>query len=408
MVEEVDSSAAATEREADSADRNDARASSGPLFGQASLTVKDDEGGRKRLVLAGDWRHHGVGEVSEQLAELQKNPGAEEVIVDLAAVDHIDTAGAWLIRRLQAAMRTAQVGFSVEGAGESTRALLLAVPESLDDGRQEKEAVPLFERLFAPTGKIVYSVYDDIVASLFILGSAVRGAQEKLEKSGRVAPAAIISQIDHMGVRAVPIIALMSFLIGAIIAQQGAFQLRYFGAELFVVDLVGILQLREIGVLLTAIMIAGRSGSAITAEIGSMKMREEVDALKVMGLNPVGVLVFPRLVALTVALPLLTIIANFAALFGAAVVTWTYSGITPDVFLGRLQEAADISTLIAGMIKAPFMALIIGIVASVEGLKVGGSAESLGRRVTASVVKAIFVVILVDGLFAIFYAAIEF
>ena len=139
-----------------------------------------------------------------------------------------------------------------------------------------------------------------------------------------------------------------------------------------------------------------------------MKMREEVDALKVMGLNPIGVLVFPRLLALVIALPLLTIIANFSALFGAAVVTWTYSGITFDVFLGRLREAIDMSTVLSGIIKAPFMALIIGIVASVEGLKVGGSAESLGRRVTSAVVKAIFVVILVDGLFAIFYAAIDF
>ncbi len=211
-----------------------------------------------------------------------------------------------------------------------------------------------------------------------------------------------------MGVKAVPIILLMSFLIGAIIAQQGAFQLRYFGAEVFVVDLVGILQLREIGVLLTAIMIAGRSGSAITAEIGSMKMREEIDALVVMGLNPVGVLIFPRLVALTVALPLLTIVANFAALAGAALVAWAYSGITLEVFLTRLHESVDISTVLAGLIKAPFMALIIGVVSAVEGMKVGGSAESLGLHVTSAVVKSIFVVILVDGLFAMFYAAINF
>jgi phospholipid/cholesterol/gamma-HCH transport system permease protein len=251
-------------------------------------------------------------------------------------------------------------------------------------------------------------VWNDAVAAMFILGSAVRGAQLKLGRRSGVSPAAIVHQIDHMGVRAVPIILLMSFLIGAIIAQQGAFQLRYFGAEVFVVDLVGILQLREIGVLLTAIMIAGRSGSAITAEIGSMKMREEVDALKVMGLNPVGVLIFPRLVALTVALPLLTVIANFASLFGAASVAWAYSGITFATFISRLHEAITLSTVLSGMIKAPFMALVIGIVAAVEGLKVGGSAESLGQHVTASVVKAIFVVILMDGLFAMFYAAIDF
>jgi phospholipid/cholesterol/gamma-HCH transport system permease protein len=379
-------------------------------IGKAAAELQDDSaGGSARLMLSGDWRHHGVAGVNDMMLELPGHVRADELIVDMRGVDHIDTAGAWLIRRLQAGMRAAKKGFRVEGADDKQTSLLLAVPEELK--REEAKSAPaqtLFERAFTPVGRVMYDVFDDIVAALFILGSAVRGAQMKTRKSTGVSPAAIVSQIDSMGVRAVPIITLMSFLIGAIIAQQGAFQLRYFGAELFVVDLVGILQLREIGVLLTAIMIAGRSGSAITAEIGSMKMREEVDALKVMGLNPVGVLVFPRLVALTIALPLLTIIANFSALAGACAVTWAYSGITPDVFLQRLQEAVDIPTVLAGMIKAPFMALVIGIVASVEGMKVGGSAESLGQRVTASVVKAIFVVILMDGLFAIFYAAIEF
>jgi phospholipid/cholesterol/gamma-HCH transport system permease protein len=155
-------------------------------------------------------------------------------------------------------------------------------------------------------------------------------------------------------------------------------------------------------------MVAGRTGSAITAEIGSMKMREEIDALTVIGLNPIGVLVFPRLVALVIALPLLTIVADVAALVGAAAVAQVYSGISADAFISRLRIAVDLSTYFAGLIKAPFMALIIGVVASAEGLKVGGSAESLGRRVTSAVVKAIFVVIVVDGLFAMFYANINF
>src|SRR5690606_11721536 len=161
-------------------------------------------------------------------------------------------------------------------------------------------------------------------------------------------------------------------------------------------------------VLLTAIMVAGRSGSAITAEIGSMKMREEVDALKVIGLNPVGVLVFPRLVALVIAVPCLTIIANAASLGGAMITAWIYSSIPPEAFIERLRESIDLNSLFVGLIKAPFMALVIGIIASVEGPKVGGSAESLGRHVTSSVVKAIFIVIVLDGLFAMFYVAIGF
>jgi len=230
----------------------------------------------------------------------------------------------------------------------------------------------------------------------------------KLGRGHAVNPAAIFNQIDRMGVGAIPVVVLMSAIVGAIVAQQGAYQLRYFGADIFVVDLVGVLVLRELGVLMTAIMIAGRSGSAITAEIGSMKMREEVDALKVIGLNPIGVLVFPRLVALVIGVPCLTILANFAALGGGMMAAWLYSDIPPAAFIDRLRAAIDLSTIFAGLIKAPFMAMIIGTIASVEGMKVGGSAESLGLHVTASVVKSIFIVIILDGLFAIFYAAIEF
>ena len=368
----------------------------------------DEGGGRLRVAFSGDWRHATVGELSKELHRIETGLGGKPLDIDLSAIGHIDTAGAWLVRRLQAAATAKGIEATLD-APDAAAELIAALPDiGANAERRPQPRGPLFEATFGPIGRAVEELWDDLVAAMFILGSAVRGAQLKFNRGAGVSPAAVISQLDHMGVRAVPIIILMSFLIGAIIAQQGAFQLRYFGAEIFVVDLVGILQLREIGVLLTAIMIAGRSGSAITAEIGSMKMREEVDALKVMGLNPIGVLVFPRLVALIIALPLLTIVANFSALFGAALVSWAYSGIALDVFAARLREAIDLSTIISGMIKAPFMALIIGIVAAVEGLKVGGSAESLGRRVTASVVKSIFVVILVDGLFAMFYAAIDF
>ncbi|MFC3072931.1 ABC transporter permease [Shinella pollutisoli] len=359
--------------------------------------------------LSGEWINMTAVAASKRLSDLGRGQGGA-LEIDLSKVAAMDTAGAWLLRRAITDRRSAGGEVRVtDGRDARYSDLIAALPERLAEPRRDPgRPATLFQRVFAPLGKQMVDIWQDVVAAMFILGSTVRGAQLKLGRKSGVSPAAVVHQIDRMGVRAVPIIMLMSFLIGAIIAQQGAFQLRYFGAEIFVVDLVGILQLREVGVLLTAIMIAGRSGSAITAEIGSMKMREEVDALKVMGLSPVGVLVFPRLVALTVALPLLTVIANFSALFGAALVAWSYSGITFDTFLSRLKEAIDLSTVVSGMIKAPFMALIIGIVASVEGLKVGGSAESLGRRVTASVVKAIFVVILVDGLFAMFYAAIDF
>ncbi len=215
-------------------------------------------------------------------------------------------------------------------------------------------------------------------------------------------------QIEVTGVRAVPIVALMSFLIGGVVAQQGAFQLQFFGATIFTVDLVGILSLREVAPLLTAIMVAGRTGSAITAELGSMRMREEIDALRVMGLDPVNVLVLPRVLALIIVLPLLCFLADLSTLFGAMLTLWFYVDIPPVSFIQRLQDAVDFSTLFSGLLKAPFMALIIGLIACTEGMSVEGSAESLGRHTTASVVKAIFMVIVVDGIFAMFYAAIDF
>ncbi|MCO5729994.1 MlaE family lipid ABC transporter permease subunit [Rhizobium sp. SSA_523] len=374
----------------------------------AAIETASSGTGAERLVLSGDWRNRAISGVLRELAR-HEHGGSGALTVDASGIDFIDTSGAWLIRRMilrqQAAGRTVEV----TGASQALGELLDALPDKEPAGpASEKDRRTLFQRLFEPAGKAIVELAGDAVAGMHILGSAVAGGQVKVGRGSSISAASVVTHIDRMGVRAVPIIVLMSFLIGAIIAQQGAFQLRYFGAELFVVDLVGILQLREIGVLLTAIMIAGRSGSAITAEIGSMKMREEIDALTVIGLNPVGVLVFPRLVALTIALPLLTIIANFSALYGAAVVAWAYSGITFETFLTRLHEAVDYTSVAAGMIKAPFMALAIGIVSAVEGMKVGGSAESLGQHVTASVVKAIFVVILMDALFAIFYSAIDF
>ncbi|WP_425502134.1 ABC transporter permease [Peteryoungia desertarenae] len=369
--------------------------------------VERPEGGRI-VRLSGAWRNNSLADVLPSVTTLADETSSGDLIVDLSAVTVMDTSGAWLIRRVITSHQEVGRQVQLSGGRPQVVELIEALPVKVQPPSKATDNRSLFVRIFDPLGRLTVSMWDDIVAMMYVLGSAVRGAQTKSGRSSGISVASVVNQLDHMGVRAVPIIVLMSFLIGAIIAQQGAFQLRYFGAEIFVVDLVGILQLREIGVLLTAIMIAGRSGSAITAEIGSMKMREEIDALKVIGLNPIGVLIFPRLVALTIALPLLTIVANFAALYGAAVVAWAYSGITFDVFLQRLHGAVDYSTLASGMIKAPFMALIIGIVSAVEGMKVGGSAESLGRHVTASVVKSIFVVILVDGLFAMFYAAIDF
>lgn len=367
------------------------------------------EGGAKVLALSGAWTTRTVAAVDDAMRRMDLGKSGQGLVLDMSGITRLDTAGAWLIERLLARGEAERVPVSVRGQNESMATLLEAVGATRQSNRPNKvKSVNIVVRFLETIGRGVYSIRNDLLAAMSILGATIRGGQMKLGRGHGINMAAIFNQIDRTGVGAVPVVMLMSAIVGAIVAQQGAYQLRYFGADIFVVDLVGILVLRELGVLMTAIMIAGRSGSAITAEIGSMKMREEVDALTVIGLNPVGVLVFPRLVALVIALPCLTIIANFAALGGAIFVSWFYSGITPSAFIDRLRPAIDLSTIFVGLIKAPFMAMIIGIIGSVEGMKVGGSAESLGQHVTASVVKSIFVVVILDGLFAIFFAAIDF
>ena len=389
--------------------RSDASAAEQQDPGQPAVSVTQADGGAV-VALTGDWTTSTVAAIDHTLRELELHPDARRMLVDLSGLGRLDTAGAWLIYRLTASLKRDGARVDIAGASRDADILVGAVREA---AAKRVEPTPARRDFFVlalleATGKGVYGMLGDVKLGLHILGATIRGAQLKLGRGHAINPAAIVNQVDRMGIGAIPVVLLMSAIVGAIIAQQGAFQLRFFGAEIFVVDLVGILVLRELGVLMTAIMLAGRSGSAITAEIGSMKMREEVDALTVIGLNPVGVLVFPRLLALLIALPCLTILADLAALVGAMAVAWSYSGIPPEAFLDRLQAGIAVNTIMAGLIKAPFMALIIGIIASVEGMKVEGSAESLGRRVTASVVRAIFVVIVVDGMFAMFYAAIDF
>ncbi|MCO5065945.1 MAG: ABC transporter permease [Rhizobiaceae bacterium] len=374
------------------------------------VVASRQEGGVLFVELSGIWSTRRVSKVDADMRALESAPGVDRVEIDIGGIGRMDTAGAWILERLSQAYKDRKVEVVITGADKADTILMDAV-EPATETRDDERAQPrpfILIRMLESIGRAVYNTKNDVTASLYILGATIRGGQMKAGRGQSINFTAIVHQIDRMGVGAIPVVVLMSGIVGAIVAQQGAFQLRYFGADIFVVDLVGILVLRELGVLMTAIMVAGRSGSAITAEIGSMKMREEIDALTVIGLNPVGVLVFPRLVALVIALPLLTVIANFAALGGAIFVGWAYVDIPPTAFIDRLRTAIDVSTIAVGLIKAPFMAIIIGILASVEGLKVGGSAESLGRQVTSSVVKAIFVVVIMDGLFAMFFATIDF
>jgi phospholipid/cholesterol/gamma-HCH transport system permease protein len=369
--------------------------------------VRSDEPGVVRYAAVGDWRIDSAARLSRSVDAVDAS-GARRGIIDLARIGHIDTSGAWLLHRL--GERLADRGATIEWTGVSApaRRLLDAVEREAAPALAKAGRPPLASRFLASIGRPVAGMGADIVAWTSILGGVLAVLARGLLRPRRLRITSIVHHLERMALTAAPINILIGFVIGIIIAQQGAFQFQeLIGPDIIVVDLTAYLALREIGVLLAAIMLAGRSGSAITAEIGSMKMREEIDALKVIGLDPNEILVMPRIVALLIALPLLTVLVDIAALAGGALLLKFYVGMPFEVFFDRAQ-LAYMSTLLAGLIKAPFMAVAIGVVAVSEGFKVRGSAESLGRHTTTAVVKGIFLVLAVDCFFALFFAAIQF
>ncbi len=346
------------------------------------------------------------GAVESSLAQLSGD-AAETARLDLSGVRRFDTVGAVVLDRLTRALHESGVRMQVVGLDKRFQPLLDEVERGCHQVPPPRPHVNAVVGGLEVVGRTMVETGRDALTLLSFIGAVVSALLRVVVRPLTFRWTSMIYHLERTGLRAVPIIALITFLIGCIIAQQGIFHFRKFGATTYVVDMVGILTLRELGVLIVSIMVAGRSGSAFTAELGSMRMREEVDALRVMGFDPNEVLVLPRLVALIIAVPLLTFIGNMCALFGGGLVAWLYGSISPTIFISRLQEAISLSTFEVGMIKAPFMAAIIGLIACMEGMRVGGSAESLGAHTTASVVKAIFLVIVVDGLFAMFFAAID-
>jgi phospholipid/cholesterol/gamma-HCH transport system permease protein len=365
------------------------------------------KGDHVALRASGAWTVERAAELERLIEDAsRRHGGTRSIDINLASLDRLDTFGAWLIERLTRSFAKSGTAARITGLSDTDRALMAEL-RAVNQAPLQKRAAPNAILLALNTvGRNMAEIGASLLLVVELLGAVVLAAAGTIAHPRRLRFTSIVHHLEKVGIRAVPIIALSTFMIGAILAQQGIFRFRTFGADMYVVDMVAVLVLREIGVLLVCVMVAGRSGSAYTAEIGSMKMREEIDALRTMGLDPVEVLVLPRIIALVLAVPMLTFLGAMAALYGAGLVCWLYGGMTPATFIERLREAIWLPTFAVGMIKAPFMALTIGLVACAEGFEVDGSAASLGLKTTASVVKSIFLVIALDGLFAVFFAGI--
>ena len=337
--------------------------------------------------------------------------GREAVFIDLSGVTALDTAGAWLVaRRQQATVRTGD-SMGVIGANPSQTLLLktvtAALPEALSDVSQHGPRRPIgvfVADILATLGQTVSANAADIADAIGFLGIVMARVVRTALHPSRLRGTALVHHMHQAGLNAVPIVALMGFLIGIVLAFQGAAQLRQFGAEVFVVELIAISILRELGILLTAIIVAGRTASSYTAAIGSMKMREEIDAMRTLAIDPALALFVPRILALLIVLPILGMVASLTGLIGGALMSWIELGISPGMFVSRLLDDTSLDHVLVGFVKAPVFALIIGVIGCHAGMQVGGNAESLGSQTSSAVVRAIFMVIVVNALFSVFFA----
>ena len=347
-----------------------------------------------------------VARVDDLRAQLAAAEASSDAILDLSGVTAMDTAGAWLIIDVQGRIRDRGGRCEIVGGSTVHNDLLEVVRANIPAKKNGQKPRSGLVQWVENVGKTTFQGVQTLLEILGFLGVVVARLGGLVAHPRRLRFTSLVHHMQEIGFNAIPIVSLMAFLIGVVMAFQGAVQLRQFGAEVFVVDLIAISVLRELGILLTAIIVAGRSGAAFTASIGSMKMREEIDAMQTLGLDPIEVLVLPRVLALVIVLPLLGFVADVMGLLGGAMMSWIELDVSPGMFRTRLYDSVDVWHYAVGLIKAPFFAVIIGIVGCYEGMKVGGNAESLGRLTSTSVVLSIFLVIVADALFSIFFAVV--
>ncbi len=367
----------------------------------------DDQAGRRRLRLSGSWT---IGEAAALEPRLLKGVqgAAGEVEFDASGIEAIDLTGAWLLRALE--RRIADAGHRVHWAGERPELLSFIERTERDSGRETRDAPETTRRtrrLLQGLGQRAVLAKESALDFVGFVGAVTAGYARIIGPAKRLRLTSVVRHVYETGLTAVPIVALIAFLISVIVAYIGAQQLRKFGGEIFVVDLVTVSVLRELGVLLTAIIVAGRSGSAFAAEIGAMKLNDEVDALRAIGMDPVEVLVLPRIFGLMIALPALTVLADAMGLAGGALLSWYLVDIPLSQYIERVQGAIGEMTFWVGIIKAPVFAVLIALVATLRGMQVRDSSRELGRLTTTAVVQSIFLVILADAMFAVIFMELD-
>ena len=363
----------------------------------AQYTLEENEDGRTVLRLAGPFLLSNISKIESDLRKLDADYDA----VDLEDVTEIDTVGAWFACRL-----ARKNSVEVINASDRAERLMDEVGNSDSEAPLEAPRAPLGKRVSESMGDMMFNAGYGVVNIVGFLGQVLVGFGALFRHPRRFRYRALVSQVEKVGVNSLPIIGLMSFLIGIVIAQQGAVQLQAFGAESLTVNLVGRITLRELGVLMTAIMVAGRSGSAFAAQIGTMKLTEEIDAMRTIGISPVEALVIPRILACIFMMVLLGFYASIMSIIGGAVIADLMLDIPFWTFLYRIQEVVPTHDLWVGLIKAPVFGLIIALSGCYQGMQVHGNSEEVGQRTTKAVVQAIFTVIVLDAFFAVFFTKV--
>lgn len=370
------------------------------------VSSKEDSALRE-IILKGRWTIDFGGDIETQtknLTSLEPKP----TLIDTTNIEKLDTLGGWLIHLLMQSYELSGSKVTLRGLSPENEALLTRIRRKAPARPPAPRKKALIITQFEQIGLATVSILGNLGGYLSFNGLIIARLLGVFREPKRLRITPLIYQMEQVGWNALPIVSLISFLIGAVLVNQGAIQLRQFGAEVFVVDMLAIAHLRELGVLLTAIIVAGRSGSAFTAQIGSMVLHEEVDAMKTIGLHPIDVLVLPRMLALILVLPILTFVADIMGAVGGSVMAWATLGISPGAFIERFNEAVSTNTFLVGMIKAPFFAAVIASSGCYEGLSVTGSAESVGEHTTRSVVQSIFLVIVLNALFAVFFTTVDY